>query len=367
MDKIVDKGATVIVDAFWGDGGKGAVGAWMAYLLNAKMALRGCGGPGAEHGIFFQNKYIKTNQLPLSFLIQGCDVGLGPGTAVDPVKLFEEIQRFHLSPEQVRIDPRCPIVTREHIRLERNSANMKKIGSTFSGMGRCMSDAVLRTAILAKDVPELKQYIGDVPSLVNEIASKQNVILESSQGFGLSRYFGFDNFVTSVDVTTGSVIAGVGFDWRLVKKVVLVVKALPTREGTGPMGDVDEFTPEEMKKLGIAETSSIVNLETGKTQIRRKAKSIDWDILKKAAMVNGATEVALTFAEHYDPEVNNATRWCMLTKKILGLIKKIEDVTNAPVTMVNTGKPFNSFVTTYRDSLDLSEGTLQRLNSYCQR
>ena len=367
MDKIVDKGATVIVDAFWGDGGKGAVGAWMAYLLNAKMALRGCGGPGAEHGIFFQNKYIKTNQLPLSFLIQGCNIGIGPGTAVDPVKLFEEIERFKLGPEHVTIDPRCPIVTHEHIRLEKQSANMKKIGSTFSGMGRCMSDAVLRTAILAKDVPALKQYIGDIPNLVNEIASKQNVILESSQGFGLSRYFGVDNFVTSVDVTTGSVIAGVGLDWRLIKKVVLVVKALPTREGTGPMGNVQEFTLEEMEKLGIAETSSIVNIETGKPQIRRKAKSIDWEILKKAAMVTGATEVALTFAEHFDPEVKNATRWSELTKKVTRLINKIEEVTNAPVTIVNTGKPFNSFVTTYEKSLDLSGETLQRLNSYCQR
>jgi len=367
MGIITENGATVIVDAFWGYGGKGAVGAWLAYILNATMAFRGCGGPGAEHGIFFQNKYIKTNQLPLSFLLQGCDVGLGPGTAVDPVKLFEEIERFQLRPDQVKIDPRCPIVTREHIRLEKNNANMKKIGSTFSGMGRCMSDAVLRTATLAKDVPELKQYIGDVPSLVNEIASKQNVILESSQGFGLSRYFGFDNYVTSVDVTTGSVIAGVGLDWSLINKVILVVKALPTREGTGPMGDVEEFTLDEMKKLGISEVSSIINPETGKQQIRRKAKSIDWNILKKAAMVNGATEVALTFTEHFDPEVNNVNKWSKLTKKVRELIEKIEEVTNAPVTMVNTGKPFNSFVTTYEKSLDLSGETLQRLNSYCQR
>lgn len=367
MGIIIENGATVIVDAFWGDAGKGAVGAWMAYILNAKIAFRGCGGPGAEHGIFFQNKYIKTNQLPLSFLLKGCNVGIGPGTAVDPIKLFEEIERFKLSPEQIRIDPRCPIVTREHIHLERNSANMKKIGSTFSGMGRCMSDAVLRTAILAQNVPELKKYIGDVPGLVNETASKHNVILESSQGFGLSRYFGVDNYVTSVDVTTGSVIAGVGLDWRLLKKVILVVKAFPTREGTGPMGDVEEFTLDEMKKLGIVEVSSIINPETGKQQIRRKAKGIDWNILKKATTVNGATEIALTFAEHFDPEVKDSTRWSELTKKVRELIEKIEEVTNAPVTMVNTGKPFNSFVTTYEKSLDLSGETLQRLNSYCQR
>jgi len=57
----------------------------------------------------------------------------------------------------------------------------------------------------------------------------------------------------------------------------------------------------------------------------------------------------------------------MLTKKVLELICIIEKVTDAPVTIVNTGNPFTSFVTTYEKSLYLSEETLQRLNSYCQR
>lgn len=356
------RGAMSITDAFWGDGGKGAEGSLIGMIFNAIMAVRGCGGPGAEHGAFINGKYIKTNQFPLSFLLQKCIVALGPGTALDPIKLFEEIKRFNLDPIKVKIDPRCPIVTQEHIQQEKESANMKRIGSTFSGTGRCMSDAVLRKAKLAKDIKELSGYIDDIPLLVNLFASESCVILESSQGFGLSRYFGTDNYVTSVDVTTGSLIAGVGLDWKLLKKSFLVVKALPTREGTGPMGNVDEFTVQEMEELGIIEYSSIINPETGKAQIRRKAKSIDWDILKKAAMVNGATDIALTFAEHYDPKVRDVKNWDELTPKVKDLIRKIEDVTNAPVTMVNTGKPINSVMSVYENTDSLQKKISEKIN-----
>lgn len=357
-------GAIAIVDAFWGDGGKGVRSAWEALISDAKMVLRGCGGPGAEHGTFINNKYLKTNQLPFGFLLKGCSIGLGPGTAVDPIKLFEEIERFNLNSKKIKIDSRCPIVTQENIRQEKENANMKKIGSTFSGSGRCMSDAILRIAPLAENIPELKEFISDIPLVVNKFAQEGNVILESSQSFGLSRYFGTKNYVTSVDVTTGSLIAGVGLDWRYLNKVVLVVKALPTREGTGPMGDVEEFTLKEMKELGIIEYSSIINPETGKLQIRRKAKSIDWKILKKAAIVTGATEITLTFAEHYDPKVKNITKWTDVTPKLLKLIKKIEDVTGVPVTMINTGKPITSMVSRFDKLPEIDEKIIKRLNSY---
>ncbi|MBW6441527.1 adenylosuccinate synthetase [Patescibacteria group bacterium] len=358
-------GAIVVVDAFWGDGGKGVRSAWESLISDAKMVLRGCGGPGAEHGTFINGKYLKTNQLPLGFLLKGCSIGLGPGTAVDPVKLFEEVKRYNIDPKQIKIDPRCPIVTQENIRQEKESANMKKIGSTFSGTGRCMSDAILRVAPLAEDIPELAKFISDIPIIANSLAKKGNIILESSQSFGLSRYFGTKNYVTSVDVTTGSLIAGVGLDWRHLNKVILVVKALPTREGAGPMGQVEEFTVGEMENLGIIEFSSIADSKRGKLQIRRKAKGIDWDMLKKAAMVTGATEITLTFAEHYDPNVKDITEWTKITPKVFELVKKIEDVTNAPVTMINTGKPITSMASKFGRLPDLNTEIVKRLNSYC--
>ena len=359
----VSEGITIIVDAFWGDGGKGLISAWYALLTHASGVFRGCGGPGAEHGIFYNGKYIKTNQLPLGFLMTGSLIGIGPGTAVDPEKLYEEMVRFKLEPDRVRIDPRCPLVTPLDIEEEIRSAHMRGIGSTMSGTGACMARRVSRTATLAEEVGYLKPFVENIPELANKLASKGNIILESSQGFGLSNFFGSGRYVTSVDVTTGSVLAGVGADWRKIKRVVLVVKALPTREGTGPMGNVEEFTVEEMLEKGIVEYSSICDPQTGKPNIRRKAKGIDWDILKRASDINGATEIALTFAEHYDKSVTDVTKWSDLTPKVLNLIKKIESVTGAPVTIVNTGKSFNSLA--WREGTpEFTNVEEERLGSY---
>jgi len=353
----------VVVDAFWGDGGKGLISAWYGLLNNSLAVFRGCGGSGAEHGVFFEGKYIKTNQLPLGFLMTNSLIGIGPGTAIDPEKLSEEIKRFKLKPDQVKIDPRCPLITPLDIEEEVQSANMRGIGSTMSGTGACMAKRVLRTAPLAGESYDLKPFIENIPELANKLSSEGNIVLESSQGFGLSNYFGFGRYVTSVDVTTGSLIAGVGVDWRKIKEVILVVKALPTREGTGPMGNVEEFTVEEMVERGIVEYSSIHDPKTGKPNIRRKAKSIDWDILKRACLINGATQIALTFADHYDKNVTDITKWSDLTPKVFDLIEKIENITGVPVTVVNTGKSFNSLAWRYEtpEFTDIEE---ERLRSY---
>jgi len=47
---------------------------------------------------------------------------------------------------------------------------------------------------------------------------------------------------------------------------------------------------------------------------RRKAVGIDWEMLKYAAEINGATQVALTFCEHYDPEITDAVDKSRITK-----------------------------------------------------
>jgi adenylosuccinate synthase len=82
-------------------------------------------------------------------------IGIGPGTAIDPEKLSEEIKRFKLKPDQIKIDPRCPLITPLDIKEEIQSANMRGIGSTMSGTGACMAKRVLRTAPLAGENEDL--------------------------------------------------------------------------------------------------------------------------------------------------------------------------------------------------------------------
>ncbi len=357
-------GANVVVGGFWGDEGKGVVSAWQAYRSQALGVFRGCGGSNPEHGLFIGETYLKVNQLPLGWIFQDCLIGIGPGTAVDVSKFLSEVRRFRLTPERVRVDTRCPIITPENLQEEIDSSSMDAIGSTKSGTGIAMSQAALRIAPIAVDIPELAPYLDDVPALANRLASQDPISIESTQGTFLSRYHGEYPNVTSVDVSAPSAIAGVGLNFREVKDVIACVKALPTREGTGPMGAVEEFTLEEMMGLGIVEYSSIVDPRTGKNQVRRKAKGIDYDLLKRIVMLNGANQIALTFTEQVDPQVKDAKRWSQLTSAVKNLISEVEKRTGVEVTLVNTGKEWSSMVSKTDDLPPVTSGLVERLNSY---
>jgi len=359
-------GANIIVGGFWGDEGKGLVSAWQAYKDRSLGVFRGCSGTNPEHGLFFGSEYIVTNQLPLGFILGEALIGLGPGTAVNVEKFLEEVQRFRLPVEKVRVDPRCPIITQENVEEETHSACMKAIGSTKSGTGIAMAHAALRIAPLAKDIKALQPYLEDIPELANRLALKGTINLESTQGTFLSRYHGEYPNVTSVDVTAPSVIAGVGLNLRLVENIIVCVKALPTREGTGSMGAVEEFTIEEMESLGIIEYSSIIDPQTGKRQIRRKAKGIDYSLLSRIIALNGANQIALTFAEHYDPEVRDVRQWAQLTPRTKNLINEIEKRTGVEVTLINTGKQWTSMVSKYDDLPPVTDALTARLKTYCK-
>ena len=100
-------------------------------------------------------------------------------------------------------------ITQEHIDADRNSEHLfKKIGSTGSGCGPANSDRVLRKSVLARDVPELEDYLLDVATTTNEaIDAGEGVFIEGSQGFALSLYYGSFPYVTSKDTCASTFAA----------------------------------------------------------------------------------------------------------------------------------------------------------------
>lgn len=337
----MNKGAWFIIGGQWGDCGKGVISAYIGSRESAKAVYRAGTGPNAEHGIFLHDEktYLKTNQLPLGWMFNpDVQIRIGSGVAVDPVKLFSEMKKYGLE-DRVKVDYRCPIVTSEHISAEENSKAMSAIGSTFSGTGYCRADFVLRKAKQARDIPELANYITDVSKEINDNAKNNVIVVESSQGTFLSLALSDDYpNVTSDNVTAMAAADDVLLNWKNIAEVVLVVKALPTREGAGKMGNVKEMDLSEIEEKGFVEPSSIGGVA------RRKAESIDFDMLRYAIEVNGATQIALTFLDHYDPEMKDAKSIGDVTPRAWDLIEKIESMTGIPVTILNTGKSYDCII-----------------------
>jgi adenylosuccinate synthase len=335
-------GATLILGGQWGDEGKGLFSAYLAKKENADYVVRAGTGSNAEHGIFLRDEetYLKTNQLPLGFMYNpNAQIRIGSGVAVDPVKLMKEIEKYNLY-GRVKVDYRCPIIEDKHIEGEATSKGMNAIGSTMSGTGFCRADFVLRKAIQAKDLPGFEDYITDVGrELTDACKEGKKVIIECSQGFGLS-LAASDDYpnTTSDNITTMAALDDVLLNPKYLDKVILVIKAVPSREGKGSFGKSDEISMEEIEKRNLVEPSSIGGVT------RRKAEEIDFDLLKYTVDINCPNEIALSFLDHYDPSAKNIKKLSSLPYKVIKLTREIFNKTGVPVTLMNTGKAYDCVI-----------------------
>jgi adenylosuccinate synthase len=351
MSNTSKPGAYIVVGAQWGDEGKGLISAYFSAREKASLVCRSGVGPNAEHGIFISDDgpYLRVNQLPLGWMLNPqSQIRIGSGVAVNPQILLQEMEKFGLH-GRVKVDYRCPIISQEHIEAERTSKGMKNIGSTFSGSGYCRADFILRTAQQAKDIPELEPFLADVGQEINQVAANQVVIVESSQGTFLSLAVSPDYpNVTSDNTTAMAAADDVLLNWKKINEVILAVKTMPTREGAGSLG-TEEIDEGEMIAKGLVEYSSIEGA------VRRKGIGINWEMLAYAAEINGATQIALTFCEHYDPRVKNITDIEDITDKIWQLTERVKAETGVPVTILNTGKPYHCIVDLTGKRIDWGE------------
>lgn len=324
--------AVVIVDAFWGDSGKGKTCAHLASQLEPSLAVRA--GVGTNAGASFtldDGTLVRQRQLPTAWVCPTTRLAVGPGVLVDPVILDEELLRFGVRDRTI-IDPRCGVITQEDITVDREHPFLRDtVGTSGSGVGPARARYVNREAQQVRDLVDRNWICADVAVEANaRSAAGEMVLIESSQGTQLSVSFSFEYPCTTVkNCTTAAAIDDVGLSWREVAEVVLVVKAMPTRVGNGPLPY--ELDHDDAVRRGIAE----YGVNTGRP--RRKAARIDGELLRYAAMLNGPTQIALTFTDHIDPAMRGKRSPGDVTVPVREVIDQVEQVTGAPVTMLDTG------------------------------
>ena len=331
--------ATLVVDAFWGDSGKGKIAALTALKQEAAFCVRAGTGTNSGHSIYFEDgSEIRTHQLCCGWLHPRTQLRIGSGVALDPQIFLREIHRYKLA-DRARVDLRCPVIAPEHRAREARDTHLAAtVGSVCSGSGAARADFVLRRAQQARDIPELKDYLTDVPREINTACTEgRSVVIESSQGTHLSLALTRDYpCCTSDNCTAVAAADDAGLNWQYITDVILVVKAVPSRVGAGPLPF--EISEVEQDRRGIVE----YGVTTGRR--RRKARHISWPHLEEAVMLNGPTQIALTFCDHLDPDVRGARARDALTDPVLKLIHDVESHTGVPVTIAETGKYFGDIV-----------------------
>ena len=58
---------------------------------------------------------------------------------------------------------------------------------------------------------------------------------------------------------------------------------------------------------------------------------------RRSALINGPTDIALTFTDYISRDNAHARRFELLTPETINFIEEVERVAGAPVTMVSTG------------------------------
>ncbi len=284
---------------------------------------------GKEYGL---------RQIPCGFPYEDAQLAIGPGVLVNPEVLLDEVDRlseFRVK-ERLVVDERCAIIEEKHIEAELKSKHLSdEIDTTKTGCGPANADRALRKAKLARDVDELEEFLGDVPGLVNECVDEgEDVLVEGTQGFGLSLYHGIEYpYVTSKDTTASAFAADVGIGPTRVDEVYVVFKAYATRVGEGPF-------PTELSREEVVEKfgEELLEVERGTVTGRpRRIGEFDFEMARRACVINGATQVAITCIDRRFPDAAEAETWGELPREAKKFVEKVEEAVGVPVTLISTG------------------------------
>jgi adenylosuccinate synthase len=318
---------SVIVGAFWGDEGKGKIISYLALKDDLDFCVR-TGSVNAAHTIWVDGKKYALHMVPAAFHNPRTRLLIAPGANVHVGKYFEEVELTKVG-TRVGIDMQASIIEEKHAAADKASAHLKGIGTTGWGVGPAIEERVRRTAKLAKDIPELKPYLADSVSEINDgLDQGKKVLLEGTQGFMLSLFFGGYPYVTGRDTGASAIASEAGVGPTRVDDVIIVFKSFITRVGAGPLPG--EITKEEALKRGWFETAA----GTGRD---RRSAPFDFDLAKKTARINGATQAALTKLDVLYPNCRSARRYSDLSADAKQFVKEVETRAGVPVTLIGTG------------------------------
>jgi len=318
----------VIVGGFFGDEGKGKIISYLALKDEPSIVVRGGAGPNAGHTVKDGDKIYKIRMLPSGFLNKNSKIMIGPGVVINPDILLKEIVDFGVS-GRAFVDERCGVIEENHLLQDSKGTLKEKIGSTGSGTGPANADRALRTLKLAKDVDSLSSLLRDVPAEINNALDRnEHILVEGTQGTHLSLWHGTYPFVTSKDVTASGICADIGLGPKRVDEVMVVFKSYVTRVGTGSLEN--ELTSEETVKRGWAEVGTV----TGRP---RRAAEFDFNLAKRAIMLNSATQIAITKLDVLFPDCAHVNSLNDLNMPAKSFIHSIEEKLKVPVTLLGTG------------------------------
>lgn len=335
----------VLVGGLYGSEGKGNIAFYLAPEYDLLVRV---GGPNAGHKVFLGTGEVFTHHHLPSGTQAGNDAPLllAPGCVLLVPDLLDEIAACGVEADRLAIDPGAMVIDEEDRRTEK--VLERTIGSTARGVGAATARRVMRGAleppvVRAGDVRDLAPYIRPASDVLEDAYRRgERVLVEGTQGTGLSLYHGSYPYVTSRDTSVAACLSEAGIPPSRVRRSVMVCRTLPIRvqnPAGGTSGPLKyETTWEAVEQNAGFPAGHLADREkTSTTNRERRVGEFEWDLLRKAALINGPSDIALTFTDYIAEQNGRARRFEQLTPETIRFIDEVETVASAPVSLISVG------------------------------
>jgi adenylosuccinate synthase len=337
----------VLVGGQYGSEGKGNI---VGYIAPEYQLLVRVGGPNAGHQVYREPKPEVYHHLPSGTgRAPNAQLLLGAGAVLHPGGLIAEINEHNVGAERLAIDPHAMII--EDNDKTREIELLASIGSTAQGVGSASARKIMGRGgretppvRLAKDVPELRPFVRETQEILEKAFVQEiPILLEGTQGTTLSIHHGDYPHVTSRDTTVAGCLSDAGIAVIRVRRVVMVCRTYPIRVAdpaidgatSGPVASPVTYD-ELSRRSGIPKERLLKIERTTTTHRQRRIAEFDWEQLRRSTVLNGPTDIALTFVDYLDIENQKAFRFEQLTPETLRFIEEVERVSGVPVSLIST-------------------------------
>lgn len=297
-----------LVGGQYGSEGKGAIARHVADRYGVHVRV---GSPNAGHTIYWHGAKHVMQSIPCGWINPEASIVIGRGALLNMRLLMNELvhilQYYPDFLDRLYIDS-CAGILDERFHEQEGGVNgemHRRIGSTGEGVGPA------RIARLERD-PEKFRLFGDVcddyglseccvddtPGLIagwQDVG--EDVLIEGTQGSGLSLLHSHWPYCTSVDTNAAGMISEVGVAPSRLTDVLMVCRTFPIRVAgnSGPMkNETSWWHISERVGHQVEERTTVTH------KVRRVAH---WDpeLFRQSELLNAPTEVALTFCDYVDP------------------------------------------------------------------
>ena len=358
-----------VVGGQWGDEGKGKIIDLLAG--RAHLVIRAQGGDNAGHTVVNPRGKFALHLVPAGVFNPATDCLIGPGVALNPEILLQEIDALHargVATDNLRISARAHLVMPYHLLLDRAEERARgagAIGTTGRGIGPTYYDKVGRSGLVVGDLLHPQRFrekveaavetknrlfetiYGMEPVAAADIADRylafaerlaphvvdseplieralrdgRTILLEGAHGTLLDLDHGTYPYVTTSSCTVGGLLNGSGIGPRHLTTAVGVFKAYSTRVGGGPMPtELEDAIGEQIRDRGG---------EYGTTTGRpRRCGWFDAVAARHSVLVNGFHALAITRLDILDEldELNVCLTYELDGRRIDHLPSRVEEL-----------------------------------------